>query len=532
MKYAVSGKEHPVKIAVYSLAVVATLIYIVYRFAFTLPFKLGAMDIIFGLIVVAAETIEAIEFIVYFFNTLCRSKKSPEVPKVKDADFPDVDVFIATINEDAKLLEKTLSACAKMNYPDKKKVHIYLCDDGNRKGLADLAKKYKAKHLTRANNKGAKAGNYNHALKETKSPFVAIFDADMQPEPNFLLRTVPFFVKYDNIGFVQTPQSFNNPDIFQARLSKKMPFEQDYFYHYIQLARNNVNSVILCGTNCVISRKALKDAGNFAEESIAEDVATGMLIESLGYQCIATNEVLAHGEAIDDVSAFLKQRSRWGRGCIQTIKKYGVFRNHGLSLSQKFDYFVSINYWQFSVKRMLYLLLPLLFAYFGVIAIQGDLAVFVPIFFGQYFLKRFVIDLMENGHKSSTWSKIYELIQAPLLLWPIIKETLGFGSTKFEVTPKGKEGKKGVVDRKLLFYHLLLLVLSIAGIALSFYKASVLSIELYIIPIVWLFANTFYMLVVVLFDLRRSRRYKKFVPNQFTRYGVKSYLGIFRRNEK
>ncbi len=532
MKYAVKKRENPVKIAVYAVALVTTLVYIGYRFAFTLPFELGALDIIFGLIVIAAETIEAIEFIVYFWNTLCMSKKSPQVPKVKNEDLPEVDVFIATINEDAKFLEKTLEACSKMKYPDPKKVHIYLCDDGNRSSLAGLARKYKIKHLTRTSHKGAKAGNYNHALGVTKSPYVAIFDADMQPTEDFLMRTMPFFVKYDNIGFVQTPQSFNNPDIFQARLNKNIPFEQDYFYHHIQLARNNVNSVILCGTNCVISRKALKDAGNFAEDSIAEDVATGMLIESIGYQGIAINEVLAHGEAIDDAAAFLRQRSRWGRGCIQTIKRYGVFRNRGLNFRQKLDYFVSINYWQFSVKRMLYLILPLLFSYFGIIAIKGDLQVFVPIFFTQYLIKRFVIDLLENRHKSSTWSKIYELIQAPLLIGPIIKETLGFGSTKFEVTPKGKKSEKTKVDYKMFFYHLVLLLLSIFGIVLAVYKSRFTGLQLYIIPLLWLSFNTLYLFVTFIFDLRKTRVYKEFVPNKAQKYGFKSYLGIFSKWEK
>lgn len=531
MKYAAKKRENPVKIAIYSLALITTLTYIVYRFCFTLPFELGFFDITFGLIVIAAETIEAIEFFVFFLNTLCMSKESPKVPKVKTENWPEIDVFIATINESTELLEGTVKACVAMEYPEPKKVHIYLCDDGDRKEVANLAHKYKVKYLARKVHKGAKAGNYNYALSRTSSPYVAIFDADMQPTTDFLMHTVPFFIKYDNIGFVQTPQSFNNPDIFQSRLSSKMPFEQDYFYHHIQLARNNVNSVILCGTNCVIDRKALKDAGNFAEMTIAEDVATGMLIEAVGYQGIATNEVLAHGEAIDDAAGFLRQRSRWGRGCIQTIKKYGVFRNRGLTFRQKLDYFVSINYWQFSTKRMLYLLLPLLFAYFGIIAIKGDLTVFVPIFFTQYFIKRFVIDLLENGHKSSTWSKIYELIQAPLMIGPIIKETLGFGSTKFEVTPKGKKVKRTKTDNKLLASHAVLLALSILGIVLAAYKSGILGIELYIIPLIWLVFNTFYLIAALIFDLRKSRVNKDFVPNQFKKYGIKSYLGILRREK-
>ena len=532
MKFVSRGHEKPVKIAIYTIALVTTLAYIVYRYAFTLPFNLGFFDITFGLIVILAETIEAAEFFVYYLNVLCADKRSPKTPKIKESEYPDVDVFVATINEDRELLEKTLAACANMKYPSRRKVHLYLCDDGNRKELKGLARKYKAEYLARGKHKGAKAGNYNYALSKSNSPYVAIFDADMCPSENFLLKTVPFFVKYEKVGFVQTPQSFNNPDIFQARLGAKIPFEQDYFYHYIQLARNNTNSVIMCGTNCVLARKALESIGGFADRSIAEDVATGMLMESHGYSGIAINDVLAHGEAVSDLGAFIRQRTRWGRGCIQTIKYYGVFRNRGLKFRQKLDYFVAINYWQFGVKRMLYLLLPLLFAYFGIIAIKGDLLIFISIFALQYFVKRFMIDWLENGRKSSTWTMIYELIQAPLLAGAMIKETLGLSEDQFTVTPKGVTTKKGATDRKLFACHALLFAMSVLGIVLSVHKMQILGMELYIVPLVWLSFSSIYLAIAMLFDLRKNREYKRFVPNKISRYRFSAFFSILWRGKK
>lgn len=526
MKYLVSKREHPFKILIYTLILIVSLVYIVYRFVFTLPFGLGFFDILFGLIVIIIETIEAIEFFVYYRNTLCVKKDSPKTPKI--TEYPEVDVFIATINEDEKLLEQTVKACTKMKYPEK--FTIYLCDDGNRKEIKSLAKRYKIKYLTRTNNKGAKAGNYNHALSVSKSPYIAIFDADMRPTKDFLLKTVPFFVKYDNIGFVQTPQSFDNPDIFQTRLSKNIPFEQDYFYHYLQLAKNNTNSVILCGTNCVISRKVLKSTNGFTEDTIAEDVTTGMMIEAMGYRGIAIKDVLAHGEAINDVSGFLKQRSRWGRGCIQTIKKYGVFRNYGLNLRQKLDYFTAINYWHFGTKRLIFLAVPLLFVFFNVIIIHANLAIFLAIFLTQYILKRFVIDLMEDCHKSSTWTKIYEFIQAPIMAGAILKETFGFSSTKFDVTPKGQKAQKNKTDYKLLFLHLILLIITIVGIGFSVYKSITVNFEVYIVPTIWLAINAIYLLIALIFSLRSNKSYKNFTPNQASKYKLKSYLELIKRS--
>ncbi len=527
MKYTVSKKEKPYKILLFAFAVLLSLTYIVYRIGFTLPFELGFFDIFFGILVVLFEIIDCFDFVVYFFNTLIVSKSSPKTPLLSSEKFPDVDVFIATINEDLGLLEQTICSCKNMFYPDKKLVHIYVCDDGNRKDLKNLSKKLGVSYITRKDNKGAKAGNYNNALKNSKSDYIAIFDADMQPYPDFLLKTVPFFVKYDNVGFVQTPQNFKNPDIFQRKLSLNTPFEQDYFYHHIQLARNNNNSTILCGTNCVISRKALKSVGWFAEASIAEDIATGMLIENNGYRGIALDEDLASGESVRDLNAFVRQRIRWGRGCIQAFRNYGLFWRKGLNIRQKMDYLFAFKYWLFGSKRFVYFLLPLLFAYFGIIIIKCDIRVFIPLFFTQYFVRRYLIDILEGRVRSATWSKIYEVILMPALAAKTLKELFVGGELKFDVTPKNVQVSEKQTN-KLLRMHLILLLMNLLGVGLSLYKGFTIGFEEYVLPLVWLTTNILYLLVALVFDLRPDNDIA--LPKKRTKkYGISAYIGLFKR---
>lgn len=518
------------KIIIYTLAIILTICYIVYRIFFTLPINNGWIHIMFAIIVLGLEIVEAFDFGIYYFNVLCHSKKSMKVPKIKKKDYPEVDVFIATINESKDLLEGTIKACINMKYPQKDKIHIYVCDDGKRKDIKNLAKKYKVNYITRDDNEGAKAGNYNNALKNSSSPYIATFDADMRPTPNFLLKTIPFFIEYDKIGFVQLPQSFDNPDIFQLRfgLTDKIPFEQDYFYHAIQIAKNSTNSTIYCGTNAVLSRDALDDIGGFALNTITEDIATGMLIESKDYQGLALSDVEAYGTAVDDLSAYAKQRSRWGRGCIQILKNYNILGNKGLSIRQKLDYMTSIGYWFFGLKRILYLIIPLLFSLFGFIIIEGNIMLFIGIFFPTYLIKRFALDLLEDNRRSSTWNKIYELIIAPVMAKEVLKELFGFGSTKFEVTPKGKSNYKMTKTNKdLLIIHIIFLLFSILGVVLSIYKSTLLGIEMYILPLIWLSINIIYLFIVILFDLRvRPIYYDKFIPNKVKSYKLSSFIGI------
>ncbi len=529
MGYFIRKKEELLKRIIYIFALITTFIYIIYRLVFTIPTNLGLINLLFGIFIFSIELIEAIEFFAYYLNVLRMSKKSPVIPSIDNNLFPDVDVFIATINEDEELLKNTIIACKNMKYPDLKKVHIYLCDDGRRDNIKKLCTKLKVNYITRDNNKGAKAGNYNNALSVTDSKLIATFDADMQPTPNFLMKTVPFFIKYNNIGFVQLPQSFNNPDIYQYRLSSHIPFEQDYFYHKIQLARNNINSTILCGTNVVISREALESVSGYQEDTITEDIATGMEIESNGYACIALSDIEAYGEAVNDLDGFIKQRSRWARGCIQFFKNHKIITNKKLSIYQKIDYISSVNYWLYGVKRMLYLFMPLLFTYFGIMVIDCNIWVFIPVFFTQYFIKRFTIDILEDNRRSSTWNKIYELVLTPIMCKEVLKEIFGFGSTKFEVTPKGKINKKMTkLNKYLLKNHIYILLLSILGIILALYKGNIIGYNVYLLPILWLLINIMYLIIVIIFDIRLGQNYTKFVPNKINKYSLKSYLYIFK----
>ena len=495
-------RENIYKQTIYILAFITTFIYIFYRLFYTIPTD-NIVSLVLGILVVIVEVVDAIFFSFYVFNILVFKKDSPRIPKINNKDYPDVDVFIATINEKKELLEKTIKSCIEMKYPDKKKVHIYICDDGNREEIKLLCKELNVNYINRENNKNAKAGNYNNALNKTKSPYIAMFDADMCPSNDFLLKTIPFFVKEYKLGFIQLPQSFNELDYFQSKfkLLNKIPFEQDYFYHQIQMAKNKTNSVVCCGTNMVMSRKALEDIGGFATETITEDIATGMLIEAAGYKGIAIADDEVFGLNVTSTESLIKQRSRWCRGCIQIFKNYKILRNKKLSIRQKLDYLSAIYYWFFGIRNIFYLFVPLLFGIFNIKIIESNVMTFLILFLIQYILKRFVIDRVENNKVSSTWNRIYETILSPVIAFQTLKELLGFGNLKFETTSKEKSIKRNSKSSIILYItHLILFLLTLAGIILSSYKGYNLGINIYYIPLFWLCTNFIYLGIALVFD--------------------------------
>ena len=235
------------------VAIITMTIYIGWRFIFTIPKHAvyGWVATICGICLAVSEAISMLEGTEHFMRL--RRKNEPDMPVVPKEWYPDIDVLIATHNEETELLYKTINGCLHMDYPDKRKVHIYVCDDGNRPEMAELAKKMQVGYLTMEENREAKAGNLNHALEHVHSPWVVTFDSDMIPTHDFLMETVPYIFlprmkrledgswvertedeieENYKIGFIQTPQSFYNADLFQYNFfsEQRVPNEQDFFF--------------------------------------------------------------------------------------------------------------------------------------------------------------------------------------------------------------------------------------------------------------------------------------------------------------
>lgn len=175
---------------------------------------------------------------------------------ISDLDrLPTVDIFIATYNEPIEVLKRTFAGCLNLSYP-KDSVHIYLCDDGKRESVEQLASEFGVHYLTRTDNKFAKAGNLNHAMSQTNGELILTLDADMVPLPAFLEKTVPYF--HDGAtAFVQVPQAFYNEDPFQYNMFSKdrIPNEQDFFMQTLQAGKDRFNAVMYVGSNLYLEER-------------------------------------------------------------------------------------------------------------------------------------------------------------------------------------------------------------------------------------------------------------------------------------
>lgn len=491
-----------------------TIVYLIWRICCTVPTEYGIISFVAGIALLVVEIIGCLEAFVHYYNM--HEIENYEAPVVPPEEYPDVDVFIATYNEPVKLLYKTVNGCVHMDYPDKDKVHIYICDDGHRPEVRALAERMGVNYLDREDHNGAKAGNLNHAMSVTSSPLIATFDADMIPTHDFLMVTVAYFVDQEiknrdleekerkKIGFVQSPQSFYNPDLFQFNLfsENRIPNEQDYFYKDVQVSRNRSNSVIYGGSNTVIAREALNEVGGFYTESVTEDFATGILIQKKGYICYAINQVLASGLSPTELTSLINQRIRWARGCIQTGRKVHVIFSRHLTFAQKINYMASIWYWYASWKRLIYIMSPILFATFNIVVVKCTLAEVLIFWLPMYISSNVCLKMMSRNIRSTKWTNLYETTIFPFLMIPVLLETLGIRMKKFKVTKKGD--KKAERTWPYAIPHIVLVVLSVIGIVkcvLWMFETGRID---YLVILFWLILNLFNLVMSVFFILGRK----------------------------
>ena len=348
-----------------------------------------------------------------------------------------VDVFITVCGEPVEIVRETAEAAMAMDYP---RFTIYLLNDGyvakkdNYLEIMNLARELGIGCITRRTPGGAKAGNINNGLKETSHPYFVVFDADHVPHSDFLKETMGYFTD-PKMGFVQTPQYYKNQST--NMIAQTARDQQTHFFGPIMAGKNRSNSAFMCGTNMVVSRKAILQAGGMCEFNIAEDFLTSLFIHAKGWKSVYVPKVLAEGLAPEDFLSYYKQQFRWTRGSLEVIFKYNPLFMRGLSFGQRIQYLTSASYYLSGAVVLIDMLIPLVFLYTGVTAINT-----ATMALALFFLPYIVLNL-HMLQKTSNFTYTFTAISFSLSSWFLqLRAVVGVllnQKTSFAVTPKSQQ---------------------------------------------------------------------------------------------
>ncbi|MGL6194120.1 MAG: glycosyltransferase [Thermoguttaceae bacterium] len=335
------------------LATIAVLAYLGYRLFWTLNLE-TPFSAFLSIGLLCAETWMSFLLFLYFVQVW----KLEEPPARKPIYGKSVDIFITTYNEPEEILRETVISCNAIDYPHE----TFLLDDGNRDSIRLLAEELGVKYIARPNHDCAKAGNLNYAMQQTSGEFIVILDADHVPFRHLIDRMIGYFDD-PKMGYVQSPHSVYNFDNVSGDWSPKTQqyWEDVNLFHYtVQLGRNHWNAACFCGSAVMFRRSALESVGNFATETVTEDLHTGLRIIAKGWKSLAISEPLIVGQAPEDIHSFNTQRVRWGQGNLSVMHYDNPLTMKGLTIAQRLNYLGAILNWTIGIPLLFTFLVPIL----------------------------------------------------------------------------------------------------------------------------------------------------------------------------
>ena len=288
----------------------------------TLGVMILCITMLINLMIVS--TLSLLKFSELYFHFPRRKAFLETAPKTK-GPYPFVSIHLPCYAEPPDMVIESLNALANLKYPN---FEVIVVDNNTKdpnlwKPLEEHCKKlgdhFRFYHFDTL--KGAKAAALNIALSRTdpKAEIIGIVDADYVTEPDFLERFVGAFDNPET-AFVQTCH-----DYWKWKHSKYLSAcYYEYLMHFKLMlpGLNERDTAYTVGTMCLIRRKAIEEAGGWAEWCLTEDSELAVRLHALGYVGYYLKDTVGRGLIPETFDGYKNQRFRWVAGPIQQLHKH------------------------------------------------------------------------------------------------------------------------------------------------------------------------------------------------------------------
>jgi len=269
----------------------------------------------------------------YGFNSLImvllylrhRYERQPPPPPLTNA--PSVTVQLPIYNE-LHVVERLIDAVTHLDYP-RDRLQIQVLDDSTDEttALAQARVDYYRTQgvditlIHRPERTGFKAGALQRGLETAKGEFIAIFDADFVPNPDFLQRIIPHFQGRPRLGLVQTRWGHINADY--SHLTRAQALALDGHFVVEQTARQRSGLFMnFNGSSGVWRKSCIQEAGGWQADTLSEDLDLSYRAQLAGWEFLYLPDVTPPAEIPPQINAFKRQQFRWAKGSIQCLLKH------------------------------------------------------------------------------------------------------------------------------------------------------------------------------------------------------------------
>jgi cellulose synthase/poly-beta-1,6-N-acetylglucosamine synthase-like glycosyltransferase len=263
--------------------------------------------------------------IVHLYRKYAGGPDPEPAGRFEDAELPAVTVQLPLFNE-RYVVERLIRAVCKLDYP-RERLQIQVLDDSTDDTTdiaAELVAQMRAEGIDielhhRSDRTGYKAGALAAGLDTARGEFVAVFDADFVPDPQFLRDTIDYFTD-DDVGMVQARWAHINREF--SLLTRAQAILLDGHFVLEHTARNRSGRFFnFNGTAGIWRAEAIEDAGGWEHDTLTEDLDLSYRAQLKGWQFVFLRDVTAPSEIPVDMNAFRSQQHRWAKGSIQTALK-------------------------------------------------------------------------------------------------------------------------------------------------------------------------------------------------------------------
>jgi cellulose synthase/poly-beta-1,6-N-acetylglucosamine synthase-like glycosyltransferase len=245
---------------------------------------------------------------------------------MSEAVLPHVLVQIPVFNEPVMVAD-SLRSVAALDWP-REKLHLQLLDDSTDETTTianaviwELRRQgYDILHLRRRGRRGYKGGALAAGLAHSHAPYVAIFDVDFRPPPNWLRAIVPALIADSSASFVQSRCEFANYRTNWLTRAQGLMFDA----HFVMEQATRFRAGWLFqfnGTGAVWRRAAIVMAGGWSGDSLCEDLDLTVRAEIAGWHGLFAMDPPVPGLVPEKVSHWQVQQRRWSNGFVQVARK-------------------------------------------------------------------------------------------------------------------------------------------------------------------------------------------------------------------
>jgi len=260
-------------------------------------------------------------YLYYRYYKLAVPRPSPAPP----SEWPLVTVQLPIFNE-RYVVERLLEAVCLIDYPADR-LEIQILDDSTDDTTA-LARRLVRRHraagrnvrlLHRDDRRGFKAGALQGGLESSQAEFVAVFDADFLPPPDFLKRTIPHFADR-RLGLVQARWGHVNAGY--SLLTRLQSLFLDGHFMLEHTARNRSGAFFnFNGTAGIWRRLAIETSGGWSADTLTEDLDLSYRAQMGGWRFLFLPDLVCPAELPVDMPGFRNQQHRWTKGAFQVAQK-------------------------------------------------------------------------------------------------------------------------------------------------------------------------------------------------------------------